>query len=280
MLTCLRDVSLAAALIVTTAAWAQEAADINTESTVVGEHWRLEESDRIFLIAQQADTLAPMTYRVGTLDQLQTVQGLGTGFYADAYADFAPVSWLQLGATLNYGTLGDPAVQNILAPTFYVKTQWLRQASAGVNLAGAVSVKKLGFGRPTDAHPNDGELEAQLLMDKRIGRVSLTANAIVGKSFSVPDSDAELKLSAGYYVFRTLLVGLDSITRYDTSFDGGPRDGTRYWEFTGGAVASWKISNLIVSALAGVAAPMHAPVAGGHGLGIGPTGMLQLGYLM
>jgi hypothetical protein len=87
--------------------------------------WTLSSSDRIFLISAQADTMAPMSFRVGTVDQLQTVQaganngwGSGQGFsgyYADFFADFAPLSWLQLGLTMNYGTVGDPATLNIAA---------------------------------------------------------------------------------------------------------------------------------------------------------------------
>jgi len=72
-----------------------------------------------------------------------------------------------------------------------------------------------------------------------------------------------------------LVVGLACITRFDSSFDGGPHDGTRYWEFTGGAMLTWKVGNFSLSALGGLAAPMHTPV--GY-VGLGPTGMLQIAY--
>ena len=242
-------------------------------------------NDRIFLISQQADTMEPMTFRVGTVDQLQTVQtGAGTsfndgngwsGYYTDFFVDFAPTKWLQVGLTMNYGSLGDPAVVNIPAPTAYAKVQFLRQDTSGVNMAGAVNLKKIGFSRPTDTYPNDGEIEGWLMADKRVGNFVFAANAVFGKSFSVPDSDAELKLSAAYYLLKNLVVGLDSITRYDTSFDGGPQDGTRYTEFTGGGMVSWKVQDFTLSALAGLAAPMHTPL---HTSGVGPTGMLQLVY--
>jgi hypothetical protein len=240
--------------------------------------WQLEQSDRIYMISSQADTMAPMSFRVGTVNQLQTVQGFGGGFQSDVYADFAPTSWFQIGMSINYGTIGDPALQNVVAPTAYGKVQFLRQDVSGVNLAAAVNLKKIGFGRLTDAHPNSGEVEAQILIDKRIGDLALTANGVFGKSFSVPDSDAELKLSAGYFVLPNLVLGLDTITRYDTSFDGGPSDGTRYVEFTGGGIATWKASSLTLSILGGVSAPMHAPLNAGPG--IGPMGMFQLGYAL
>jgi len=248
--------------------------------------WTLSNSDRIFLISTIADTMQPMTFRIGTVDQLQTVQagagngwGSGQGFsgyYADVFADFAPLSWLQVGLTMNYATVGDPATLNIPAPTAYAKAQFLRQDWAGVNMAFAVNLKKIGFSRPTDDHPNDGEVEGQLDVDKRIGRLLLVANGVFGKSFSVPDSDAELKLSAGYFLLQNLVVGLDTISRYDTSFDGGPQDGTRYWEFTGGAMATWKVWNLGLSLLAGVASPMHTPLGTP---GVGPTAMVQVALL-
>jgi hypothetical protein len=258
---------------------------VNASEPSVSGEWTLRGSDKIFLISSQAETMAPMTFRVGTVDQLQTVQagggkgwGAGTGwsgYYADVFADFAPLSWLQVGLTMNYGTIGDPATINLPAPTAYVKAQFLRQASAGVNMAAAVNVKKIGFSRPASTNPNDGEIEAQLLLDKRIGQLTFAANGVFGKSFSAPDSDAEFKLSAGYFLLHNLLVGLDCITRYDTSFDGGPKDGTRYVEFTGGAVVTWKVGSFALSALGGVAAPMHTPV--GY-VGLGPTAMIQIAY--
>jgi hypothetical protein len=249
------------------------------QKDVDADAWQLEQSDRIYMISSQADTMAPMSFRVGTINQLQTVQGFGGGFFSDVYADFAPTSWFQIGMSVNYGTIGDPALQNVIAPTAYGQVQILRQDTDGMSLAAAVNLKKIGFGRLTDAHPNSGEVEAQILASKRIGELSLTANAVFGKSFSVPDSDAELKLSAGYFVLPNLVLGLDTITRYDTSFDGGPSDGTRYIEFTGGGIATWKpVSKVTLSLLGGVSAPMHAPL--NAGAGIGPVGMFQLGYAL
>jgi hypothetical protein len=236
---------------------------------------RLEDSDRMYMISMQAATMAPMSFRLGTINQLQTVDALGSGYFSQVYADFALTSWFQVGMTVGYGTIGDPATQNVVSPTVYGKVQFLEQRSAGVNLAAAVNFKKIGFGALTDAHPNGGELEGQIIVDRRLGDVSLTANFIFGKSFDVPDADAELKLSAGYFLLPNLIVGLDTITRYDASFDGGPMDGTRYWEFTGGGIATWKVDRILLSLLAGVSAPMHTPVGTP---GIGPTGMFQLGY--
>src|SRR5262249_1241051 len=67
----------------------------------------------------------------------------------------------------------------------------------------------------------------------------------------------------------------DSITRIDTSFDGGPHDGTRYVELSGGGMITWKVWNVALSALGGVAAPMHAPLGS---TGVGPMGMAQAEY--
>ncbi|MHB8421122.1 MAG: hypothetical protein ACYDCL_23890 [Myxococcales bacterium] len=237
--------------------------------------WTLRDSDRVFIIASQAQTMAPLSFRAGTLDQMQAVRGVGTGYQTEVFADFSPLSWLQLGVTMDYSTLGDPATQNLLAPAAYAQAQFLHQERSGVDMAASVNLKRYGFSSPTADHPNDGEVEAQLLVNRSFGRLLLTANGVFGKSFNVPDSDAELKLAAGYRLRRNLLVGLDSLTRYDTSFDGGPMDGTRYWEFTGGPMATWKVWDFTLSALAGIAAPMHAPVGAP---GVGPTGMIQIAY--
>jgi hypothetical protein len=270
-----KSVAVAVAVLsVAVPALAQVEADVSAQSAPAA--WKLEESDKIFLISRQAATMAPLTFRVGTLDQLQTVQAIGTGYDAEVFGDFAPLSWLQLGVTVDYGTLGDPAIQGLVAPALYVQAQMLHQESAGLNFSAALNVKKIGFSGPTDTHPNDGELEGQLLVDRRLGAFGLTANGVFGKSFSAPDSDAELKLSAGYYLRRNLVLGLDGIGRYDTSFDGGPQDGTRYWEVTGGPMATWKLDRFTLSGLAGVSAPMHAPLAAGAS--VGPIGMVQLSY--
>lgn len=272
----MRTIVAVALVAVASPAWAQVEADVGTQ--VDSGAWRLDESDRVFLISRQAATMAPMSFRVGTLDQLQAVQSLGTGYDAEIFGDFAPTSWLQLGLTVDYGTLGDLATQGLVAPAFYAQAQILRQETAGVNLAAAVNFKKIGFSGPTTTQPNDGEVEAQILADRRFGRFGVTANGVFGKSISAPDSDAELRLAAGYYLRENLLVGVDGIGRYDTSFDGGPQDGTRYWELTGGPMATWKVDRFTVSGLVGVAAPMHAPIGPTAGNSVGATGMLQLGY--
>ena len=142
-------------------------------------------------------------------------------------------------------------------------------------MAVALNVKKIGFSRVTDQYPNGGEMEGQILLDRHWGGFVLAFNGVFGKSFTAPDSDVEAKLSAGYLVLKNLLIGVDSITRYDTSFDGGPHDGTRYVEFSGGGMVTWKVWNIGLSALGGVAAPMHTPVGV---TGVGPTGVLQAVY--
>ncbi len=236
----------------------------------------IQQSDREYLIANQATNMAPMSIRVGTYDQYQSVQigggGNANGFLADLFIDFAPTSWLTVGVTGNYGTFGDSA--NEFAPTAMVKAQFLKQETAGINLAGGVQYKKFGFqDRPvsTSNPQNQGEVEAMLLADRRFGNLDFTGNAVFGKSYTQPDADAELKLAAGYLIQQNLLVGFDSITRYDASFDGGPKDGTRYWEFTGGPMSSVKFDKLTVAALVGISAPMHVAA-------VGPTAMVQLSY--
>jgi hypothetical protein len=249
------------------------------------EGWHLAGSDRIFLIASLAEVMPRLHLRFGTVDQLQGVDaGSGHGWSSNAgfsgyntsyFADFSATSWLQIGASINYGTIGDPATVRQFGPTGYVKAQFLRQSAHGVNMAVAINVKKIGFSRVTDTYPNGGEMEGQVLVDRRLGGLVLAFNAVFGKSFTAPDSDTEAKLAIGYHVLDNLLVGVDSITRIDTSFDGGPHDGTRYVEFSGGGMITWKVWNVALSALGGVAAPMHAPL--GYS-GVGPMGMVQAVY--
>ncbi|MHB1846787.1 MAG: hypothetical protein ACYCWW_18350, partial [Deltaproteobacteria bacterium] len=57
----------------------------------------------------------------------------------------------------------------------------------------------------------------------------------------------------------------------DVSWDGGPRDGSRYWELTAGPTLAFKWRALTVDALVGEYAPMHM-------VGFGPTAMLLVAY--
>jgi hypothetical protein len=280
----LSSVTLATSLLVTRLAFAQTA-DAPETAPVPSGAWNLRNSDRVFLIGSQAEVMPRLTLRFGTVALLQSVaagtgNGWGSaagfsGYTTDYFAEFSATSWLQLGASINYGTVGDPATIKQFGPAGYVKAQFLRQSVHGVNMAVAVSVKKIGFARVSDKLPNGGEMEGQVLVDRHWGNLVFALNGVFGKSFTAPDSDAEAKVSLGYRVLDNLLLGIDSITRFDTSFDGGPRDGTRYVEFSGGGMVTWKVWNVGLSALGGVSAPMHTPLGV---TGLGPMGMLQAVY--
>jgi hypothetical protein len=247
--------------------------------------WILRNSDRLFAITSQAEVMPRLHFRFGTVDQFQSVDagpksGWGTaagfsGYATNYFAEFSPTNWLQLGASIYYGTLGDPATVRQFGPSGYIKAQFLRQSEHGVNMAVAFNAKKIGFQRTTDQYPNGGELEGQILIDRHWGPAVLAFNGVFGKSFTAPDSDAEAKLSFGYHVLDNLLLGVDSNTRFDTSFDGGPKDGSRYVEFSGGGLVTWKVWRIAISGLGGVSAPMHTPLGVS---GVGPMGMLQAVY--
>ncbi|MHB1846704.1 MAG: hypothetical protein ACYCWW_17935, partial [Deltaproteobacteria bacterium] len=164
-----------------------------------------QESDRFFPITQTAATMPTMGARVGTVDQLETLQGRGNGFAADVFGELAPLSWLTVGATANYSNFGDSSLE--LSPTAYARGQFLRASSAGVDAAGEVQYKQQGF------NGANGELEASVLLSRRLGRLELAANAVYGKSYSAPDADAEGKLGFGYDLLPNLILGADSLTR-------------------------------------------------------------------
>ena len=223
----------------------------------------LRQSDRIFPITQTADTMPTMSGRVGTVDQLETLQGSGGGFAADVFGELAPLSWLTLGATANYGTFGD--VANQVSPTAYLRGQFLSALRAGVDAAAELQYKKQGF------NGADGEIESMLLVSRQLGRLSLAFNGVYGKSYTAPDADAEAKLALGYDLLPNLMVGADSLSRLDVSLDGGPRTGTRPWELTAGPTIALKLGHFTANALVGAYAPMYLP-------GWGETAMLTLAY--
>jgi len=63
--------------------------------------------------------------------------------------------------------------------------------------------------------PTVVELEAKLILDKRIGRVLLAANVVVEQELGLelnrvaPETDIELDLAAGYYLTDRLILGLE-----------------------------------------------------------------------
>ncbi len=235
-----------------------------------GGEWALEQSDRVFLVTWQAATQAPMSFRVGTQDQLQTVQGHGSGFLADVYADFAPLSWVTVGATASYGSQ-DQLGNNEVSPTAYVKAQVLRSEDVGVNLAAAVQYKQVGFS-PFEGD-GEAEVEGMLLADRRLGRLALSANAVFGASLKGSERDAELKAAAGWYVAPNVIVGVDGLARYDLTPSGEQPAVGRSFELVGGPMATLKLDRLTFGLLAGVSAPMHVAAPG-----VGAMGMLQVGY--
>jgi hypothetical protein len=230
----------------------------------------LEDGDRLFLIAEQASTQAPGSLRLGTREQLEAVQGTGNGFLADVYADFAPTSWLTLGATGSYGAQ-DRGGSNEVSPTAYVKAQLLRQDQTGVNVAAEVQYKQVGFS-PFEGD-GEAELEGMLLADRRFGRVAVTADGVFGASLKGAERDAELKAAVGYYVGSNLLVGVDGLARLDlTPSDRQPAVGRSY-ELVGGPMATLKLDRLTLAALVGASAPMHVGTPG-----VGGVGMVHVGY--
>jgi hypothetical protein len=278
-------VALAAGLLLAAAPASAQTADTNETEARPSGAWNLRNSDRVFVIGSQAEVMPRLSLRFGTVALLQSVQagpgnGWGSaagfsGYTTDYFAEFSATRWFQLGASINYGTVGDPATIKQFGPAGYLKAQFLRQSEHGVNMAVAVNVKKIGFQRVSDTLPNGGEIEGQVLLDRHWGNLVFALNAVFGKSFTAPDSDTEAKVSLGYRVLENLLLGVDTITRFDTSFDGGPHDGTRYVEFSGGGMVTWKVWNVGLSALGGVSAPMHTPLGV---TGLGPMGMLQAVY--
>jgi len=230
--------------------------------------WVLDDGDRVFLIGEQAATQAPGSLRLGTREQLEAVRGSGNGFLADAYADFAPLGWLTVGATASYGAQ-DRGGTNEVSPTAYAKAQFLRQEQAGVNLAAEVQYKQVGFS-PFEGD-GEAELEGMLLADRRFGRVAVTANAVFGASLKGAERDAELKAAVGYYARENLLVGVDALARVDLTPAGQQAAIGRSYEVVGGPMATLKLDRVTLAALVGASAPMHASGTGG-------VGMLHVGY--
>jgi hypothetical protein len=267
----MRALTVLALALCSATALAEEGAVIRARGEGPTGEWTLGASDRVFLLTEPAATQAPMSFRVGTLDQLATVQGGGSGFYADVFADFAPLTWLTVGGAFAYGNVGERQGERQLAPTVYAKAQLLRQGDGVADVAAQLRYKQLGLG--SGEGQAEGELEAALLVQRRVGRLGVSLNAVYGGDFEGKEADAELRGGAGFSVLPNLVVGVDVLGRYELR--RGPLQVTtgRSWELTGGPMGALRLDQLTISILAGVTAPMHVASPG-----VGFAGLLQLGY--
>ena len=145
-------------------------------------------------------------------------------------------------------------------PSVRARYQLLSQAEQGVDLAGGLRYKSLGF------DPNDGEVELLVAAGRRVGRFDVMLNAVFGVELGAGGKDLEVKAFGGYRLTDAFRVGLDSRAQFevgDAEAVARPAAGSDL-DVTAGPAVSWMIGrSLQLQALAGLAKPKGAPSAGG-----------------
>jgi hypothetical protein len=162
-------------------------------------------------------------------------------------------------------------------PSARVRYQVLNQASHGVDLAGGVRFKTVGF------HPDNGEVEFLVAAGRRFGQFELVANGVFGaETGGGGGKDVEGKAFAGWRFSEDLRAGLDSRLQAEvgdsekttTPLPGSTVLTVRDYDLTAGPAVSWIVAhdigrtlkNLQIQALVGVAQPKKTDVTAAVGV--------------
>jgi hypothetical protein len=184
------------------------------------------------------------------------------------------------------GTISWTPIQNLSAdvgmywqvgangPSARVRYQVLSQAQHGVDLAGGVRFKTVGF------HPDNGEVEFLVAAGRSFGHLELVANGVVGiETGGENGKDVEGKAFAGWRFSDVLRAGLDGrlqaeIEDEETPAPGAPRKVGRDYDLTVGPAISFLVArdlgkaakNLTLQALIGVAQPKQTDLTSATGI--------------
>ncbi|MBS2023146.1 MAG: hypothetical protein JST92_12095 [Deltaproteobacteria bacterium] len=139
-------------------------------------------------------------------------------------------------------------------PAARIRYQILTQANTGVDLAGGVRFKTVGF------HPDNGEVEVFLATGRSFGQFDLMLNGVVGfETGGGQGKDIEIKAFAGYRFTDSVRAGLDfrlQAEMDDEEEANKPANAGRDSDLRSGPTVSWMITEKVqVQGLVGVAAP-------------------------
>jgi hypothetical protein len=174
------------------------------------------------------------------------------------------------GSSSITGSIGWTPVQNLhvdvgayaqvgaSGPAARVRYQFLSQSSFGLDLAGGLRFKTVGF------HPDKGELEMLIAAGRKFGKFELVLNGVFGvETGGEQGKDIELKGFAGYRFTETVRAGLDSRLQTEVQDEAHPAQPSqgRDYDFTAGPAVSWMLTRTIqLQALMGMAQPKKTNV--------------------
>ena len=101
--------------------------------------------------------------------------------------------------------------KSTIYPTAGLRLQVLKQGTHGIDLAVSAYYKAEGLTQGS----TEGEIEANVAIGRSFGRLHLLGNLVGGSDFDGNDHDGEVRLSGVYSVRDTVLIGVDSRTRFD-----------------------------------------------------------------
>lgn len=139
-------------------------------------------------------------------------------------------------------------------PSARLRYQFLNQVAHGLDLAGGVRFKTVGF------HPDQGEVEFIVAAGRRFGQFELVLDGVFGvETGPGGGKDIEAKAFAGYRFSDAVRAGLDSRIQVEAGDEEGaaPKPaGIRDYDLTAGPALSWMVArNFQLQALVGVAQP-------------------------
>lgn len=173
-----------------------------------------------------------------------TVMGAARLTLLDTAGASEPRSGTDLGLALRAGASTRPREDVKL--DLGVQAQFLFQEDAGVDLALALDYQNEGFNlRP--------EVVATLLLARKLGPVSLLANAAYGHGVRDDERFGQLRLAALLPATPSLRVGVDSSLALDLELDSDEPPGEPELELQGGPAATLVLGVIGLGAQVGVA---------------------------
>ena len=176
----------------------------------------------------------------------------------------------QAGSSSISGSIGWTPVKNLhvdvgayaqvgaQGPAARVRYQFLSQDWAGLDLAGGLRFKTVGF------HPDKGELEMLIAAGRKFGQFELVLNGVFGvETGGESGKDIELKGFAGYRFNEAIRAGIDSRLQSEVQDEAHPAQTPtgRDYDLTAGPAVSWMLTRTIqFQALVGVAQPKKTNV--------------------
>jgi hypothetical protein len=172
-------------------------------------------------------------------------------FRARGAADGRILSFLAARVEFEHGPSNGPSNRVALG----LRAQFLNQAAHGIDLGAMV------FYQPNDFR-EEGNVVAGLLFARSFDRLTLVLNPLVGSDPEGDDQSFELRVAGLYRTGSSLVVGIDSRSRYNLSSDI-KRAGfqTIDWETQAGASAAFGVGPVLISALVGPSLLQRTDVA-------------------